>query len=89
MSARCSRIQSSAPWITRLDKLLEENQELQGYDSVRRHARTWRIRHDKNKAAAFIPLILDPGEACQFDWSEEKLLIGGSHWSPCRSPTSS
>ena len=87
------------PWITRLDKLLEENQELPrkqrrrmarirdqpvhegydgGYDSVRRHARTWRIRHDKNKAAAFIPLILDPGEACQFDWSEEKLLIGGS-----------
>ena len=48
-----------------------------GYDSVRRHARTWRIRHDKNKAAAFIPLILDPGEACQFDWSEEKLLMGG------------
>ena len=98
------------PWITRLDKLLEENQELPrkqrrrmtrirdqlvregydgGYDSVRRHARTWRIRHDKNKAAAFIPLILDPGEACQFDWSEEKLLMDGSHWSPCRSPTSS
>ena len=87
------------PWITRLDKLLEENQELPrkqrrrmtrirdqlvregydgGYDSVRRYARTWRIRHDKNKAAAFIPLILDPGEACQFDWSEEKLLMGGS-----------
>ena len=83
------------PWITRLGKLLEENQELprkqrrrmtrirdqlvrEGYDSVRRHARTWRIRHDKNKAAAFIPLILDPGEACQFDWSEEKLLMGGS-----------
>ena len=83
------------PWITRLDKLPEENQELprkqrrrmarirdqlvrEGYDSVRRHARTWRIRHDKNKAAAFIPLILDPGEACQFDWSEEKLLMGGS-----------
>ena len=87
------------PWITRLDKLLEENEELPrkqrrrmtrirdqpvregydgGYDSIRRHARTWRIRHDKNKAAAFIPLILDPGEACQFDWSEEKLLMGGS-----------
>ena len=38
------------------DQLVREGYD-GGYDSVRRYARTWRIRHDKNKAAAFIPLI--------------------------------
>jgi hypothetical protein len=26
---------------------------------------------------AFVPLQFEPGEAHQFDWSEERLVIGG------------
>ena len=31
------------------------------------------------KGAGFIPLTFEPGEAFQFDWSTEYLLIGGLH----------
>ena len=42
------------------------------------------LRHDRNRAAvtgksAYVPLQFAPGEAFQFDWSEEWLVIGGIH----------
>jgi transposase len=49
------------------------------YARVSEYVRRW--RHDGAKAlkAAFIPLKFEFGEAFQFDWSEESLVIGGFH----------
>jgi transposase len=49
-----------------------------GYDAVRRHAARWRREHSSATAAAFVPLSFAPGEAYQFDWSHEIVLINGT-----------
>ena len=49
-----------------------------GYDAVRRYARTWRRDQVSASAAAYVPLSFAPGEAYQFDWSYEVVLIGGT-----------
>ena len=49
-----------------------------GYDAVRRYARTWQREQASLSAAAFVPLSFDPGEAYQFDWSHEVVLINGT-----------
>ena len=49
-----------------------------GYDAVRRHARGWQASRATAVAAAFVPLSFAPGEAYQFDWSHEVVLIGGT-----------
>ena len=48
-----------------------------GYDAVRRYARTWSREHASQTAAAFVPLSFAPGEACQFDWSHEIVVMSG------------
>ncbi len=48
-----------------------------GYDAVRRHARAWEGSRASAPVAAFVPLSFAPGEAYQFDWSHEAVLIGG------------
>ena len=48
-----------------------------GYDAVRRYARRWHRQHTATSAAAFVPLSFAPGEAYQFDWSHEVVLMGG------------
>jgi transposase len=48
-----------------------------GYDAVRRYARTWSREHASQTAAAFVPLSFAPGEAYQFDWSHEVVLVSG------------
>jgi transposase len=48
-----------------------------GYDAVRRYAKIWRRAHSAMTAAAFVPLSFAPGEACQFDWSHEVVLLDG------------
>jgi transposase len=49
-----------------------------GYDTVRRYARGWQQARASMPAAAFVPLSFAPGEAYQFDWSHEVVLIGGT-----------
>jgi transposase len=49
-----------------------------GYDAVRRYARSWRRERAATAAAAFVPLSFAPGEAYQFDWSHEVVLINGT-----------
>ena len=49
-----------------------------GYDAVRRYARGWQREQSSLSAAAFVPLSFDPGEAYQFDWSHEIVLINGT-----------
>ena len=47
------------------------------YDSVRRHVRDWRKRQSSLASEVFIPLVFDPGEAFQFDWSHEWVEMAG------------
>ena len=50
-----------------------------GYDAVRRYARVWWRRHRLlSSSEAYVPLIFDPGEAYQFDWSHEYAVLSGT-----------
>jgi transposase len=48
-----------------------------GYDAVRRYAKAWRVARGV-AAEAYVPLSFAPGEAYQFDWSHEVVLINGT-----------
>jgi transposase len=48
-----------------------------GYDAVRRYARTWRQDQGTATTQAYVPLSFAPGEAYQFDWSHEIVLLNG------------
>jgi transposase len=48
-----------------------------GYDAVRRYARGWQRERSASTAEAYVPLSFAPGEAYQFDWSHEIVLING------------
>src|SRR5438552_6358500 len=47
------------------------------YDAIRRYAKRWRAEHGAATAEVFVPLSFAPGEAYQFDWSHEIVLING------------
>ena len=49
-----------------------------GYDAVRRYAQRWRREHVGQTAAAFVPLSFAAGEAYQFDWSHEIVVMSGA-----------
>jgi len=49
-----------------------------GYDAVRRYGRAWAEREGVRTAVAYVPLIFAPGEAFQFDWSYEVVVIAGA-----------
>jgi hypothetical protein len=48
-----------------------------GYDAGRRYARRWRKERGATTVAAHVPLSFAPGEAYQFDWSHEVVLLNG------------
>ncbi len=48
-----------------------------GYDAVRRYAKSWKQARGAATAQAYVPLSFAPGEAYQFDWSHEIVLIDG------------
>jgi transposase len=48
------------------------------YDAVRRYAKRWRVERGAATAEAYVPLSFAPGEAYQFDWSHEVVLINGT-----------
>jgi transposase len=48
------------------------------YDSVQRFVKQWKLAQTKPTIKeAFVPLIFAPGDACQFDWSQECVEIAG------------
>jgi len=49
-----------------------------GYDAVRRYARRWGKTHGPSTAMAYVPLSFAPGEAYQFDWSHEVVVLNGA-----------
>ena len=63
-----------------LIRLFEEIQGL-GYEgsyaAVRRYAIAWRRERSSATAAAFVPLSFAAGEAYQFDWSHEIVVMNG------------
>ena len=67
--------------MTRIFQQLEDAGYTGGYDAVRRHAAQWKRSNTQAAAgepvAAFIPLWFAPGEAYQFDWSHEIVVLGG------------
>ena len=48
-----------------------------GYTTVKDFVRRWREDGGAAMMKAYVPLRFAPGEAHQFDWSEEHILIGG------------
>lgn len=48
-----------------------------GYDTVRRYIRSWRRENSVLLAKAYVPLEFDPGDAFQFDWSNEQVELAG------------
>jgi transposase len=48
-----------------------------GYDAIRRYARSWGKLNASATADAFVPLTFAPGEAYQFDWSHEIVVMDG------------
>src|SRR3974377_1867555 len=48
-----------------------------GYGGVRRYAREWQRHQASSSVGAFVPLSFAPGEAYQFDWSHEIVLLNG------------
>jgi len=48
------------------------------YDAVRRYAISWRKARGAATAPVFVPLIFAPGEAYQFDWSHEIVVVNGA-----------
>jgi len=46
-----------------------------GYDAMWRYARAWRTARGAATAPAYVPLSFAPGEAYQFDWSHEIVLM--------------
>jgi len=48
-----------------------------GYDAVRRYASVWLRDQSSGASSAFVPLSFARGEAYQFDWSHEVVLIDG------------
>jgi len=48
-----------------------------GYDAVRRYARARRRARGAATAEAYVPLSFAPGEAYQFDWSHEIVVLNG------------
>lgn len=49
------------------------------YDSIQRFVKQWKVGNKTSPSAkqAFVPLSFQPGEVCQFDWSQETVEIGG------------
>ena len=50
---------------------------LGGYSAVTDFVRAWREKTATSPAKAFVPLNFELGEAFQFDWSDEGLMVGG------------
>ena len=51
-----------------------------GYTRITDFVRAWRHAQGHTVMNAFVPLVFELGEAFQFDWSEEGLVVGGIYY---------
>jgi transposase len=79
LAADALRGRSERRTMKRLFALLRERGYTGSYSRVTRFARCWRRSADGagGLRSAFVPLSFAWGEAFQFDWSEEGIVIGG------------
>lgn len=61
----------------RLHQTLVEQGFSGAYDSVQRFVKNWKEQQRIGSSKAFVPLAFDLGDAMQFDWSLEHVVIGG------------
>jgi transposase len=62
----------------RLYEGLQEVGYVGAYDSVQRFIKHWKSDNQGPKITeAFVPLQFQAGDACQFDWSQEQVELGG------------
>lgn len=62
----------------RLFEGLQEQGYHGAYDSVQRHVKIWKANRQHTKLTqAFVPLSFSPGDAAQFDWSYEHVVLDG------------
>ena len=47
------------------------------YSAVTDYIRRWRVESASSPTKAFVPLSVELGEAFQFDWSDEAMVVGG------------
>ena len=80
--------------LMRIRKRLSDPDCEAGNNAVWGYAAAWRRRRGGGVSRAYVPLSVDPGEAYQFDWSHEYVVLGGvtvkvAHVRLCRSRVSS
>src|SRR5438270_10304629 len=63
--------------VIRIFEDLRERGYAGGYDAVRRYPMRWGKAHGQSMAAAYVPLSFASGEAYQFDWSHEHVVLNG------------
>ena len=78
LTANESRPRRERLTLIRLFEEIRERGYDGGYDAVRRYAGKWRRDARATLADAYVPLSFAPGEAFQFDWSHEIVLINGA-----------
>ena len=78
LAADAARPRRDRLTLRRTADLLRQEGYAGGYDAVRRHARHWQAAHQPASGGqAFVPLVFPPGDAYQFDWSHEHVVLGG------------
>ncbi|WP_375207657.1 IS21 family transposase [Hyphococcus sp.] len=78
LAANAGKARKERLTLIRIWEELKERGFEGGYDSVRRYAREWARVRETALADAYVPLSFAPGEAFQFDWSHEVVLINGA-----------
>jgi transposase len=79
MAENAARSRRERLTLRRLADLLAQEGYQGGYDAVRRHVRQWQRTHQPaSGGSAFVPLVFPPGDAYQFDWSHEHVVLGGA-----------
>jgi transposase len=77
LTANVSRAARERLTLIRIFEELRDRGYQGGYDAVRRYSRSWSRDQGKRTVDAYVPLVFAPGEAYQFDWSHEIVLIDG------------
>jgi transposase len=76
LTARLTQPRRERLTLMRMWELLGEAGYPGSYDAVRRYAQRWRRAHGQADTA-YVPLTFAPGEAYQFDWSHEIVVLSG------------
>lgn len=61
----------------RMYELIQLDGYTGAYDRVRRYVKQQKEKHGSTNGPSYIPLQFPPGDAYQFDWSYENVIIGG------------